>query len=161
MNQDYDHAGRVSVALFKKLLPSNHYDFLICGPPPMMDSMIEDLKDWGVPDDRVHFERFGPGPPKRPPVKPVGDEVGTKFEITFKRSGKNATWTPAIGSILDLARACDVPIDSGCERGDCGTCQTAIRTGSVAYTDPPSFECEAGTCLVCCSVPQGPLVLDA
>jgi len=51
--KDYQHKERVSVDLFKRVLPSNNYDFYICGPPPMMKSLTEGLKKWGVPDDHV------------------------------------------------------------------------------------------------------------
>ena len=42
------HAERVSVDLLKRLLPSNQFDFYICGPPSMMSSLVEGLKAWGV-----------------------------------------------------------------------------------------------------------------
>ena len=72
---------RVSVDLFKRLLPSNNYHFYICGPPPMMSALTADLKAWGVPDERVHFEAFGPASVKKtaPPVP-----AATKCEVTFE-----------------------------------------------------------------------------
>src|SRR5882757_3646171 len=44
---DYHHAERVSVDLFKKLLPSNNFDYYLCGPPPMMSALFESLSGWG------------------------------------------------------------------------------------------------------------------
>ena len=52
---DFDFAERVSVDLFKRCLPSNNYDFYICGPPPMMTSLVDGLTAWQVPTDRIHF----------------------------------------------------------------------------------------------------------
>lgn len=157
--RDYQHAGRISVELLRRTLPSNNYEFYLCGPPPLMDSMIAGLGEWGVPKQKVHFEKFGPGPPK-PRPKGQGAPAGPGLEVSFNRSGKKAVWTPSTGTLLDLARAQGIGIESGCERGDCGTCQTAIRKGSVKYEEKPAFEFEAGTCLVCCAVPEGPLELD-
>ena len=34
--RDYQHAARVSVDLFKQVLPSNNFDYYLCGPPPLM-----------------------------------------------------------------------------------------------------------------------------
>jgi ferredoxin-NADP reductase len=39
--RDYHHKGRVSVDLFKTLLPSNNYDFDLCGPGPMMQDLTQ------------------------------------------------------------------------------------------------------------------------
>lgn len=35
-----------------------HYQYFVCGPPPMMDSVEETLAAMGVPADRIHSERF-------------------------------------------------------------------------------------------------------
>jgi ferredoxin-NADP reductase len=159
--RDYHHAARVSADLFKQVLPSNNYDFYMCGPPPMMDSLVAGLEDWDVPADKVHFEKFGPGAPKKKkPVDPAAADAAPGIEVKFTKSGKQSSWTEQVGSLLDLARANGVDIDSGCERGDCGTCQVAIRSGEVVYAEKPAFESESGTCLVCCCVPKGPLELD-
>lgn len=156
--RDYDHAGRVSVDLMRQLLPSNNYDFFMCGPPPMMDALKADLDAWGVPRDRVHYEAFGPVHNK-PPVKV---ESGAKsVEVKFVRSGKTCTWTPESGTLLQLAREHGIAVDSGCEQGDCGTCMLPIHDGEVEYQKPPGFEAEGGTCLPCVCTPKRPLELDA
>lgn len=45
------HKRFVSVALMKTLLPSNNYDFMICGPPPMMATVT--LSPWPVANNDV------------------------------------------------------------------------------------------------------------
>ena len=42
-DRDFQHAGRVSVELFKRVLPSSNYDYYMCGPGPMMNSVVSDL----------------------------------------------------------------------------------------------------------------------
>jgi ferredoxin-NADP reductase len=159
---DYQHEGRVSVDLMKKLLPSSNYDFFICGPPPMMDATVEGLIAWDVPEARVHFEKFGPGAPrKKPEPESAGDTDVETVAVEFKKSGKTLQWSPAAGTLFDLAQQNDIEIDSGCQQGNCGTCQTAIHSGKVNYLSEPSYECESGTCLVCCCVPDGAIVVDA
>ena len=158
---DYDHAERVSVHLLKTLLPSNNYQFLMCGPPPMMESLIADLKDWGVPPDDILRESFGPASGRQlPPQAPNPDAIGP--EITFKRSGKIVRWDPAFDSLIKFAEANDCDIPYACLAGNCGTCLTTIIEGEVDYPNgAPDFEPEDGTCLTCSCIPNGAITLDA
>src|SRR5262249_29092856 len=54
------HVGHIDLDALKRLLPSNAYDFYVCGPAAMMESVTRDLQAWEVPTDRVHMEAFGP-----------------------------------------------------------------------------------------------------
>ena len=36
----------------------NEADVYVCGPPPMMEKVIESLEELGVSPNRIHFERF-------------------------------------------------------------------------------------------------------
>ena len=62
---DNHHGERISVDLFKRVLPSNNYEFYICCPALMIESVTTGLKEWGVPDSDVHFEAFGPATVKK------------------------------------------------------------------------------------------------
>ncbi|MFQ5785581.1 MAG: 2Fe-2S iron-sulfur cluster-binding protein [Alphaproteobacteria bacterium] len=159
---DYDHQGFVSVELFRKLLPSNNYEFYICGPPPMMQAVTNDLKEWGVPDGDVHFEAFGPATIKRTsPAKPAQDAAASDgIEVVFARSDKILTWKPERGSLLDFAEENGISIDYGCRAGNCGTCVTAVKEGEVTYLSEPGAEPDKGSCLTCIAVPRSRLVLD-
>lgn len=156
---DYHHAERVSVELLKRVLPSNNYEFYMCGPPPMMDALVADLQSWGVPADTIHLETFGPSARKK--VKKPKTPTAIGPNVTFKKSGKTVKWDPAAEHLWEFAAANDIAIDSGCLEGNCGTCLTAIVSGQVEYTKQPSAECEEGSCLVCCCIPKGPVELDA
>lgn len=160
--RDYQHAERVSVDLFKRALPSNNYDFYICGPPPMMESLVKDLGEWGVPDANVHFEAFGPASVKKAKPKPAEDAAAPaeKFEVEFAKSGKKVAWDASFDSLLEFGEAQGIAMDSGCRAGNCGTCITAVKSGDVKYVEEPGSPPEAGSCLVCVSVPKGNLVLD-
>lgn len=43
-----------------KTVASPEADFYFCGPTPFMRAMNKALKEWGVPEERIHFEFFGP-----------------------------------------------------------------------------------------------------
>lgn len=158
--QDYHHRGHVSVDLFKQMLPSNNYEFYICGPPPMMDSITTGLREWGVPDADVRFEAFGPATVKRS-AHPAPAAQQQRFEVVFARSGKTCEWSDAAGTLLDLAEAHGIGLDFGCRAGNCGTCETAVKEGEVGYVVATGSQPDEGSCLTCVAVPKGRLVLDA
>ena len=33
-------------------------DVFLCGPPPMMNAVLRNLRELGVPKPQIHFERF-------------------------------------------------------------------------------------------------------
>jgi len=160
---DYQHEGRVGVELFKQLLPSNNYEYFICGPGPFMKTITDGLAAWGVPDKHVHFEAFGPATVKKaaPAVAASDTMMLSKIVVTFGRSGKKHHWNPATGSLLDFAESHGVKIDAGCRAGNCGTCLVAIKSGDVEYLTSQGASAEAGSCLTCICKPKSDLVLDA
>ena len=160
VGEDYHYAERVSVDLFKRLLGVNNFDFYVCGPPPMMESLTRDLGEWGVPEERIHFEAFGPASVKKVAQLTQPAASLASFEIQFARSGKKFLWSGA-GSLLEFAEANGIRMESGCRAGSCGTCATALREGQVDYLRRPDFDIEKGTCLTCISVPKGALSIDA
>ncbi len=158
LGKDYHHSERVSVDLFKRLLASNNYEFYICGPPPMMAAIFEGLTAWGVPEDSIKFEAFGPATVRKTRATSPGMVQST---VTFSKAGKECTWTDDGPVLLELAEANGVMIDSGCRVGNCNTCLTAIKEGNVRYVREPDTMPEEGSCLTCIAVPNGNLVLDA
>jgi len=156
--RDYDYPGHLTIDVLKRELPSNNFEFYVCGPPPMMSKMIADLRAWQVPEERIHFEAFGAAT-----IQQVGaaKDGAQSFEVVFERSGKTLTWRAEAGTILDLAEKNGVAIDYGCRAGNCGTCVTAVRAGEITYLGEPGASAESGTCLTCISIPKTRLVLDA
>lgn len=165
--RDYHHRGRVEVALLRMQLPLKPYRFYICGPTPLMESLVPALEDWGVPDAHIHYEAFGPAsimrrhaaPPDAAGALPA-DIAGDRV-VTFARSGKSLAWQGALGSLLELAEVNGIAVNSGCRAGSCGSCQTAIRSGQVSYRQPPDYDPEPGTCLLCVCVPKTSVTLEA
>jgi hypothetical protein len=168
----YQHQ-KITPDLLKKVLRTSNYDFYLCGPPPMMDSLIAGLQDWGVPKNQIFTEAFGPATGKAvrriQMAEPDDAQSGESkpvpsdkpFRVQFSKSCKSTVWKNSEASLLELARDLDVTIESGCESGHCGTCVVAIKSGSVICTNEQGAETEEGTCLTCISVPAGDLVLDA
>ena len=159
---DYDCAGFLTADVMKRYLASSNYEFYICGPPPMMEMTTKQLDEWGVPEEDIHFEAFGPASVKKVAPPPSDQKTGLSgVTVEFARSGRTVTWTPEDGTVLELAEAHDVTISCGCRAGNCGSCATAIKSGSVSYQTKSASKPPQGTALVCIAKPDGNLVLDA
>lgn len=156
LGKDYDIGQRLSLEHLRKELPSNNFEFFLCGSAPMMSSMNESLKTWGVPEAHIHKEAFGRASVGKPPKK-------TGVRVIFAKTGTTVEWTGESASLLELAECSHIStIDSsGCHAGSCGTCKTAIKGGTVSYLQDPSSTVEEGSCLTCISVPASDLTLDA
>ncbi len=163
LGRDYHHEGRVGIERLKEILPSNNFEYYLCGNGAFMKSITDGLEAWGVPEKEVHFEAFGPATVKKKTAAPTASETAflAKLQVTFARSGKTVRWEPSAGNLLEFAQAQGVRIDSGCCAGSCGSCLVAIKSGAVDYLKAPDAEPEQGACLTCICRPKGDLVLDA
>ncbi len=161
--KDFHHEGRVGIELLKEILPSNNFEYYLCGSGAFMKSLTDGLEAWGVPDSVVHFEAFGPASVKKKTVAPTAEETShlTKINVTFGRSNKTVRWEASAGNLLEFAVAQGVKIDSGCCAGSCGSCVVAIKSGEVDYLKKPDAPPESGSCLTCVCRPKSHLVLDA
>ncbi len=163
----YCHQSRVDLALLRHHLDLKPYQFYLCGPTTMLASLVTALENWGVPDERIHFEAFGPASIARKSAKVAGqspsveNKVTDPVQVTFAKSDKILQWQPGTASLLDFAEANEITIDSGCRSGSCGTCQTTILSGEVSYLQPPDADPEPGTCLLCVCTPKTAVTLEA
>ena len=163
--QNYPHHGRVDINLLRTMLPLKPYHFYICGPTPMMESLVPALDHWGVPDENIHFEAFGPASIKlnrsSTTIAAVQTaEADTDIVVNFASSNKQLQWKASANSLLEFAEDSGIMVSSGCRAGICGTCQTTIRSGEVTYHQTPEFQPESGTCLLCICSPKTNLTLD-
>jgi ferredoxin-NADP reductase len=163
----HHHHGRIDLRLLRSVLPLKPYHFYLCGPTALLASLVPALEGWGVADERIHFEAFGPAsiPRKKTDLTPTGPLAGSPvigpLAVTFATSGKTCEWQPGMGSLLDFAEANGIEVASGCRSGSCGSCQTTIRAGQVRYARAPDHTPEPGSCLMCMSTPGTALTLDA
>ncbi|MEJ2592645.1 MAG: 2Fe-2S iron-sulfur cluster-binding protein [Candidatus Thiodiazotropha sp.] len=158
---DFHHRGRVDLPLLRDTLMLGHYQFYVCGPRAMMESLVPGLQTLGVAAGDIHYESFGPASLGRARQaggagQPAGGALPT---VTFSRSGRRVAWDAGAASILEFAEAQGVEVNSGCRAGSCGSCQTAIEKGEVEYSQTPDAEVAPGHCLLCISVPAGDLTL--
>ena len=160
--RDFQHAERISIELLKKVLPTNQYEYYICGPPEMMKAVPEGLMEWGVPRENIFTESFGPATIKAavvPATTAPSNEPAVK--ITFAKSQKAVAWDSGAATLWDLADRHGITIPKGCGCGDCGSCEVAIRSGSIEHVKTPTAAVADGSCLSCICRPKTDLVVDA
>jgi ferredoxin-NADP reductase len=168
LDVDYDSVGHVDTQLLDRLHVPRDADFYLCGPPSFLRQLTEGLKTWAADSSRIHVELFGPEEPitpgiaqsSRPPVHLPAGEPGTGPQISFARSGLTVPWNSRFSSLLELAEACDVPVQWSCRTGVCHTCESALIGGSVHYQPDPLEPPAAGNALICCSTPTGDIEVD-
>jgi ferredoxin-NADP reductase len=155
--EDYDVAGRIDMAMLRGTLPFNDYDFYLCGPAEFMQAIYDGLRHLNIADSRIHAESFGSlGLLRKTDVldsRPVRVPAANPTPVAFVTSGKEARWSPASGSLLELAEARGLAPEFGCRGGSCGTCRTRIVEGKVAYLTAPEFKVPDNEALICCAVP--------
>jgi ferredoxin-NADP reductase/MOSC domain-containing protein YiiM len=165
---DFDAPGRLNMDALQRLDPPRHGDFYICGPATFMSDLTAGLAALGVAPGRIHTEMFGAGPsstpgiaaaPPRLPHLPAGTAASGAL-VSFARSGLNVRWGPQFGSLLELAEACDVPVRWACRTGVCHSCETGLVAGKVGYRPDPVDAPADGNVLICCSQPDGDVVID-
>jgi ferredoxin-NADP reductase len=165
---DFDARGHLDLHVLQQLGVPRDAEFYICGPARFMNDLTIGLSGWGVAPSRVHTELFGAEPSstpgiaaslRRPPHVPASP-LGTGPQVSFARSGVSVRWGAAYNSVLELAEACDVPVRWSCRTGVCHTCETALVAGAVKYAPDPIDPPGDGNLLICCSQPQGDIVVD-
>jgi MOSC domain-containing protein YiiM/ferredoxin-NADP reductase len=167
--RDYDATGRLGMKDLDRLGVPRDGDFYLCGPSSFLGDLTTGLVGWGMPPDRIHSEIFSGSPslmpgvvatPVRAPHQPAGTP-GTGPLVSFARSGIAVRWRPSEDqSLLELAEACDVPVRWSCRTGVCHNCESGLISGAVAYQPDPLDPPAEGNVLICCSRPQGDVVID-
>lgn len=167
-NVDFDSRGHLDMRVLEQLNLPRDGDFYICGPTGFMRDLSAGLVPLGIAKDRIHTEIFGAGPSMtpgiaaashRPPHVPPGPP-GTGPTVSFARSGLDVRWSPSFQSLLELAEACDVPVRWACRTGVCHSCEAGLVAGQVGYHPDPIDAPADGNVLICCSRPEGDVVID-
>jgi uncharacterized protein len=161
---DFQVRGQVSIAVLKKILQGPAAEFYLCGPPSFMKSLYAGLLEWGVDPADIHYEAFGSASLKTSSTEsPEKNQAGLvqpkTATVTFARTGMTVNWRGE-QSLLALAESQQIPVDSGCRAGSCGSCCVPVLAGQVEYPAGLTPDCPAGHCLMCIAHPKGAVQLD-
>jgi len=137
LNMGLMNRDKVAEFLQRVVAPADIAHAYICGPFQMNDEAEAALLAAGVPEERIHIERFGVAQPNGAPVGAVIHEAqpgdadqarvviirdGLRREIEFRRDQP---------SILDAASAAGLEVPFSCTSGVCGTCRAKLVEGEV------------------------------
>jgi len=112
----------------------------VCGPFQMNDEAEAAMLAAGVPEERIHIERFGIALPSATSTGQVGAVVhealpgdAKQARITIVRDGlqREIAFTEGQPSILDAASAAGLEVPFSCTSGVCGTCRAKLVEGEV------------------------------
>jgi ferredoxin-NADP reductase/MOSC domain-containing protein YiiM len=161
------HRGRLGADALRALDLPVEAQAYICGPTAFIEETTAALVGLGLSPSAVSSELFGTLAVLNPGV--VGEEaqrphapahLGDGPRVTFTRSLLEVPWSDDYTSLLELAEACSVPTRWSCRTGVCHNCVTPLVAGEVAYFEEPLTYPAPGTALICCSRPDGEVVLD-
>jgi ring-1,2-phenylacetyl-CoA epoxidase subunit PaaE len=109
----------------------------ICGPFQMNDEAEAALLAAGVPESRIHIERFGVSTPAGAPVGAVvheakpGDAEQARIVIIRDGMRREIEFSKDQPSILDAASSAGMEVPFSCTSGVCGTCRAKLLEGQV------------------------------
>ena len=124
--------GFITADLIKKYTNSENSSFFICGPQPMYEFVMQELKTFGLPRKRIRREVLGmTSDITREPGFPQ-DSLEKHFQLEV-HIGSLTTTLSAQGTepvLVALERAGLAP-PSQCRSGECGFCHTLLLSGDV------------------------------
>jgi ring-1,2-phenylacetyl-CoA epoxidase subunit PaaE len=123
------------------VVPAGEIDHVyVCGPFQMNDEAEAALLAAGVPEERIHIERFGVALPANAAAGAVGAVVheakpgdAETARIVIIRDGlsREISFSKQQPSILDAASAAGLEVPYSCTSGVCGTCRAKLIEGQV------------------------------
>jgi ring-1,2-phenylacetyl-CoA epoxidase subunit PaaE len=153
MNRD-----KVGAFLRSVVQPEQISEVFVCGPFQMNDEAQAALLAAGVPEERIHIERFGVALSAAGQVGAAVHQAqegdAERAQITIVRDGlkREFSFSKEMPSILDAASAAGLEVPFSCTSGVCGTCRAKCVEGEVRMERNFALdknEVEAGFVLTC------------
>ena len=156
----------------QRLVPAAGIDHAyVCGPFQMNDEAEAALRTAGVPEERIHIERFGVAPAAASAAAAAGADAASiaaagavvherqpgdaeRARIVLIRDGltREFDFNADSASVLDAASAAGLEVPYSCTSGVCGTCRAKCLEGRVRMTRNfalEKVEVAAGYVLTC------------
>ncbi|NPC98672.1 ferredoxin--NADP reductase [Nocardioides sp. zg-DK7169] len=105
----------------------------VCGPAPFMDLAERTLLGLGVPERRVHMERFTSleGDPFAAPAAIDDAGPASEVEVTLNGETRVLAW-PESNNLVDVMLAAGMEAPYSCREGACSACACIVLDGEVS-----------------------------
>jgi ferredoxin-NADP reductase len=148
---------RADISALKSILQKGkHFNFYVCGPEKMTESLVKEIAIWKGNLSPVHTESFGQN---NAGISQVDNKK--TIQVHFVKSNKTVEWDHEYRNILEFAESNDIRMEAGCMFGECGACSTKVIDGSFDYNYETATKPVKGNCLPCSCHPTSDLRLDA
>ena len=127
----------------QKIFPIANTEYYICGPSPFMELVEHELQNHGVPNEKLHLERFiSIGDGDQPII--MGKEPAEinlkETKVCAKLDGKDNKVSCNIDeTILDAFLAAGVNVPYSCKEGVCSSCMAKLIKGKVQILNAQSL----------------------
>jgi ring-1,2-phenylacetyl-CoA epoxidase subunit PaaE len=160
------NSGRMTRAklgeFFEHLVDPAQLDHVfVCGPFGINDEAEAALRDAGVPQERIHIERFGVPPSagegERLQKARAGDAESARIVIIRDGLSREISFGKNDPNILDAAAAAGLEVPFSCKSGVCSTCRAKVMEGEVRMDRNfalEKHEVDAGFVLTCQAHPM-------
>jgi uncharacterized protein len=141
-----------------ELRPSEDARYYMCGPEALMDTVRSVLTELGVPDGRVHHERYSSGADSTATTTAPQEMVvqDGSYEVCSVVVEPGQT-------LLDAGLGAGLEMPYSCTIGTCGDCMVKLRDGQIAMNEPncltPQHKAD-GYVLTCVGRPLSKVTLD-
>ncbi|AMV33418.1 Flavohemoprotein [Pirellula sp. SH-Sr6A] len=136
-------------------------DVYLCGPETWLHGMRTGLLDAGIANENIYFELFHAPANESSPSTNRDKKEFVPCSVHFRQSNRLEEFATAFPSLLGFAIKTDIPMNSGCRTGACGSCAVRLLEGKVRYTRKPQYPLKPNEILPCVCVPDGNIVVDA
>jgi ferredoxin-NADP reductase len=141
LHVDEEQGGLIDLAAIVRAAPAEAHLYC-CGPAPMLEAFTAAARSRSA--ERVHLEYFSSA---------VAPAVESGFVVELARS-KLRVEIPPGQTILEALRARGLEVQSSCEQGICGSCETRVLAGEPDHRDMLLSDEEKATnqvMMICCS----------
>ncbi|GGU76027.1 putative oxidoreductase [Pseudomonas laurentiana] len=129
----------------------------ICGPGPFMDAAVSALKSLGMPDARVHVERFVSLPGEGELPLAASSESAVAAQLAVHLDGEEHSLACDSGeTLLAAMQRAGLNPPSACRVGGCASCMCTLESGDVELLHNDALdddELAEGWILACQAVP--------
>ena len=127
----------------QRIFPIANTEYYVCGPSPFMELVEHELQNHGVPDNKLHLERFiSIGDGNQPLI--MGNEPSEinlkESKVCAKLDGKdNKVRCDNDETILEAFLAAGVNAPYSCKEGVCSSCMAKLIKGKVQMLNAQSL----------------------